>query len=497
MQVGQLTENNLIPRPLPVVVFTSWGRQKHGEPKGLGFFVIFEVLYTIIDIETTGNGLKGNKITEISIFKYDGAQVIDEFTSLVNPQCPIPYFITGLTGIDDETVRNAPTFSEVAHKILEMTQDCIFVAHSVNFDYGVIKEEFRQLGMGFTRKKLCTVRLSRKLIPGLQSYSLGKLCSAMGIPIQDRHRARGDAEATVILFQKILQKPGAEPIIQKFLNSRSQEATLPPHLDRKVVDEIPQKPGVYFFRNRNNTIIYVGKAKNLKKRVLGHFYDKSEHEIKLCREVAHINFELSGSELIALLMESAAIKKYYPKFNRAQKKNVTRYSIFCYEDRKGILHLGFANSKQVNQPLITFTNQTECRLFLKELCDRFMLCPKYCQLVAARSINFSCHENSCKGICNESESVSNYNKRVNEAIASLIVPNEQVILKQSGRNPNEDAFIFIENGNYSGYGFVDASASVTSIEDLKAYLIPQKNTLETQRIVENALRQRELVVTFG
>jgi len=131
------------------------------------------MMYCIVDIETTGNGIKGNKITEIAIFKYDGEKVVDEFTSLVNPQSPIPFFITGLTGIDDQMVALAPTFQQIANKILKMTLDCIFVAHSVNFDYGVIKEEFRQIGIDFIRKKLCTVRLSRKLVPGLRSYSLG------------------------------------------------------------------------------------------------------------------------------------------------------------------------------------------------------------------------------------------------------------------------------------------------------------------------------------
>ncbi|MGD1945343.1 MAG: exonuclease domain-containing protein [Croceivirga sp.] len=237
------------------------------------------LLYCIIDVETTGNGLKGNRVTEISIFKFDGQNIVDEFTSLVNPQCPIPNFITGLTGIDDETVRNAPTFHQIAQQIFEMTKDCVFVAHAVNFDYGVIKEEFRRMGIDFIRKKLCTVRLSRKLVPGLQSYSLGKLCSEVGIPITDRHRARGDAKATVILFKQLLQKPEAGSVIKTFLNSRSQEATLPPNLDRKVIDTIPHQPGIYYFLDQSNNIIYVGKAKNLKKRVLGHFYDKSEHEI--------------------------------------------------------------------------------------------------------------------------------------------------------------------------------------------------------------------------
>ena len=133
-------------------------------------------MYCIVDIETTGNGIKGNKITEISIFKFDGEQIVDEFTSLVNPECEIPAFITGLTGIDNDLVRDAPTLNEIAPKILTILADSIFVAHSVNFDYSIIKNELQEIGHSFIQKKLCTVRLSRSVFPGYQSYSLGCSC---------------------------------------------------------------------------------------------------------------------------------------------------------------------------------------------------------------------------------------------------------------------------------------------------------------------------------
>ncbi|SNZ01657.1 exonuclease domain-containing protein [Flagellimonas pacifica] len=452
-------------------------------------------MYTIIDIETTGNGIKGNKITEISIFKYDGHQIVDEFTSLVNPKCPIPYFITGLTGIDNQMVQNAPTFSEISDTILEITKDCIFIAHAVNFDYGVIKEEFRQIGMDFIRKKLCTVRLSRKLIPGLQSYSLGKLCSAVSIPLTDRHRARGDAHATVLLFQKLLNTPNSETIIQKFLNARSQEATLPPHLPKSIFDNIPQKPGIYYFKNQKGQIIYVGKAINLKKRVLGHFYDKSTKEIRMCSETASIDFKLSGSELVALLMESAEIKRLFPSYNSAQKRIVKRYALFQYEDRKGIVHLAYNVMKAVPNPLKVFYNQTDCRAFLEEMCKNFSLCPKYCHL---QQVNTSCshHEiSSCEGICTSTESVEDYNQKVQDAILQLKSEQEGVrIIKEKGRETNENAFVLIDEGMYRGYGFINNEQDITNLEDIEAHIIPQKNTLETQRIVEALLPKLESFV---
>ncbi|NAY93001.1 GIY-YIG nuclease family protein [Muricauda sp. JGD-17] len=445
-------------------------------------------MYTIIDIETTGNGIKGNKITEISIFKFDGAQIIEEFTSLVNPQCPIPAFITGLTGIDDNMVRNAPTFSEIATDILRLTENCVFVAHAVNFDYGVIKEEFRQIGTDFIRKKLCTVRLSRKLIPGLHSYSLGKLCSLVGIPIIDRHRARGDAHATVLLFERLMGIPNAEITFKTFLNARSQEATLPPHLPKSVFDAIPHKPGIYYFKNKKGEIIYVGKAINLKKRVLGHFYDKSTKEIQMCNETAYIEFELSGSELIALLMESAEIKRLFPKYNRAQKRGPKQYAIFDYEDRNGIIHLAYNIIKAVPNPIKIFYNPTDCRTFLENICKEFSLCPKYCHLLQTQGA-CSHHEiESCDGICTSNEPVAIYNEKVRTAIAYMKRAEKEVrIIKEKGRNPNENAVVLISQGMYKGYGFIDCQLEISTLDDIEAFIIPQKNTLETQRIVESML----------
>ncbi|MDF0706695.1 exonuclease domain-containing protein [Flagellimonas okinawensis] len=445
-------------------------------------------MYTIIDIETTGNGIKGNKITEISIFKYDGDQIVDEFTSLVNPQCPIPYFITGLTGIDDQMVQHAPTFDEIADNIQNITEGCIFVAHSVNFDYGVIKEEFRQIGIDFTRKKLCTVRLSRTLIPGLRSYSLGKLCSAIEIPLSDRHRARGDAHATVLLFEKLLRNPASDEVFKKFLNARSQEATLPPHLPKSVFDNIPQKPGIYYFLNQKGEIIYVGKAINLKKRVLGHFYDKSRKEIQMCGETTHIDFKLSGSELVALLMESAEIKRLFPPYNRAQKRTGKQYAIFAYEDRNGIMHLAYNIIKGIPNPLKIFHNQTECRLYLEEVCKTFALCPRYCHL---QQTNTACshHEiNTCEGICRGEETLEHYNHKVSTAIEHMkMLASEIRIIKEKGRDSNENAVVLIADGIYKGFGFIDRDMEISSLEDIEAFITPQKHTVETDSILTQYL----------
>ncbi|WP_405380733.1 exonuclease domain-containing protein [Maribacter sp. LLG6340-A2] len=446
-------------------------------------------MYTVIDIETTGNGVKGNKITEISIFKYDGHEVLDEFTSLVNPQCEIPQFITGLTGIDDNMVRNAPLFEEIVPQIEAITKDTIFVAHSVNFDYNVIKNEFKKLGLDFSRKKLCTVRLSRKLLPGYHSYSLGKLTAALGIPLTDRHRARGDAHATVLLFHKLLRAENAEMVFKHFLNSKSQEATLPPGLPKKEYDKLPTTPGVYYFKDMKGKIIYVGKAINIKKRVLGHFYDKKNKEISLCAETTALDFEETGNELIALLKESAEIKKHYPKYNRAQKRTVQQYGIFSYQDRNGIIHLAYNKIKMTPNSFAICYSPTEARQYLEALCSMFDLCPKYCHL-QENIITCSHYKiKQCIGICSDHTLVDQYNERVQEALKSLKDIQSNLLIKANGRNSDENAFVLIRENSYAGYGYVPKETTIQHIADIDFFITPQKNTLETQRIVESFIRK--------
>lgn len=172
-------------------------------------------MYAIIDIETSGGNHKNGKITEIAIYKHDGEKIVDEFVSLVNPETKIDWYVRKLTGITDDMVKDAPKFYEVARQVVDITKGCVFIAHNVDFDYGFIKEEFKKLNYHYKRKKLCTVQLSRKLLPGKQSYSLGKLCKEIGIELEDRHRAAGDALATVKLFEMLLEADKQQKFIPR------------------------------------------------------------------------------------------------------------------------------------------------------------------------------------------------------------------------------------------------------------------------------------------
>jgi len=442
------------------------------------------MIYSIIDVETTG---QGNKITEICIYKFDSVRVIDQFTSLVNPEALIPDYITALTGIDNAMVANAPTFSQIAQDVLSITEQTIFVAHNVNFDYNVIKNEFKNLSIDFNRRKLCTVRLSRKLLPGYKSYSLGKLCKSLNIEIKNRHRAKGDVEATVILFRLLLAQESAETVFNDFLKKSSKEAVLPSHLSTSIFNNCPEIPGIYYFKNKKGKIIYVGKAKNIKKRILSHFYSKTKKSLDLCREIYDIDFELSGSECIALLMEDAAIKRNYPQYNQVAKRNPKSYAIFSYTDRNGIVHLAYNSLKATPNPILILYSINQCRDCIEQVCKQFELCPKYCHLQEGVSSCSHYKIKTCKGVCKTEENPEAYNSRVLKAIAQLKNDTTDLILKQKGRNDNEFGFILIKEGQYKGYGFIDKTEQINHMDDLEPYVILQKDNVDIQKIIRSEL----------
>ncbi|MHA7059662.1 exonuclease domain-containing protein [Aquimarina sp. M1] len=448
-----------------------------------------EKLYAVIDVETTGKGIHGNRITEICIVLLQGDKIVDKFTSLVNPECDIPPFITGLTGIDNTMVRSAPRFHEIAERIIEITTGAIFVAHNVNFDYNVIKGEFKILGYSFVRKKLCTVRLSRKLIPGMFSYSLGKLCSSLNIPLEDRHRAEGDTDATVILFQRILSLDADFAVINKFLHVRSKEATLPPNLKAENIEELPEETGIYLFKDQKGKVIYAGKAKNIKQRVISHFYDKKNKEYALGQETHTIDYEVTGNELVALLLESEKIQKHYPKFNRAQKKPVAPYAIIFYTNRKGVIQLAIDRSHIVDHSVEIFYTRAEAIEKLEQLCETYQLCPRYCSLQSTTERCSHYKIKNCKGICVREESVALYNMRVQKALSSLRKDQKSYFIKEKGRIFNEQSFVIIQEGIYRGFGYIHKDEQITKVEDFDNFLNLQKHTYHTTKIIKSYLRK--------
>ena len=317
-------------------------------------------MYAIVDIETTGSYASANGITEVAIHVFDGKKVIEKFQTLINPKQPIPHYIQSFTGITDKMVAKAPEFEEVAGDIFRLLDANIFIAHNVNFDYSFLKSHLLRAGLDLKSKKLCTVRLSRKIFPGFPSYSLGNLCRSLDIEINNRHRAGGDAEATVEVFRKLIEND-KEDFISKSLLKNSKEQLLPPNVPKKDFELLPSTPGVYYFHNSKGKIIYVGKARNIRSRVNSHFSNNSEGKQKqnFIQHIHSISFQPCATELMAQILESTEIKKHWPRFNHSQKHWEDVYGIFTFEDQNGYLRLAIEKNKKYVKPVHTFQTLAE------------------------------------------------------------------------------------------------------------------------------------------
>lgn len=445
--------------------------------------------YAIVDIETTGGSTKSSKITEIAIFKHDGNQIIDSFESLVNPEMEIPEFITRLTGIKNSMVADAPKFYEIAKQIIEFTEDCIFVAHNVGFDYGIIRHEFKLLGYDYRKPHLCTVRASRYVIPGHDSYSLGKLTRALGIELNGRHRAGGDAEATAHLFTLLHQTDpkGLQTFVQEEVNPK----ILHPNLDIDTLEEIPNKTGIYKFYNDANQLIYIGKSKHIKKRVDQHL--KNNTTIKganMRQEIARIEFELTGSEIIALLYESEMIKKHQPIYNRKLRKSNFSYGLFKYENSAGY-HQLFIDSlaKNSDQPLTTFISKKEGTDYLKRIVDEHELCAKYCGLEKSAGACFGFQIDKCKGACTQVESATDYNQRIATIAEQLTFDSANFFIVQHGRDKKEKAVVWVENGTYKGFGFIPFYILKLSHDQWKSHIDLRAEDRDARTIIHYFLQK--------
>jgi len=433
-------------------------------------------VFAIIDIETTGGSAVHEKVTEVAIYLHDGTKITGEYATLINPEKRIPPFITRLTGISDEMVQQAPRFFEVARDIVELTKDCIFVAHNALFDYSFIRHEFLRLGYKYHRPTLCTVKLSRKLLPGFRSYSLGNLCDNLKIKIENRHRASGDALATVKVFEHLLD-------VDPTLNGINPKG-LHPQLHKQTFIRLPHTPGVYYFHDENGKIIYIGKSRDIRTRVLSHFSSRTTPKAQeMCETTADITYEATGSELIALLMESDEIKKHLPLFNRLQRRTLYKYGLNAFQSQAGYIHLQISKLTPASDPKAVFLSYEEANNTLHNLVQKYTLCQKLCGLYQSKSACFHHTIGQCKGACIGNESPEEYNLRVTAALSIYEHPWKNVLLIDKGRHEDEASAVLIENGKYVGFGWFDNTQSGIDIEMIRDCIKPYADNRDIQQII--------------
>lgn len=456
-------------------------------------------MYAIIDIETTGGSARIEKITEIAIYLHDGEKITDEYVSLVNPERNIPYFITNLTGITNEMVEDAPRFYEIAKNIVQLTEGRTFVAHNARFDYSFIRQEFKSLGYSFKRNILDTVTLSRKLYPGHRSYSLGNICRDLKIAINGRHRAAGDALATVRLFELCLERDRKLNGERSWLIRNTRLSKLNPALDISKLELIPEEPGIYYFYNEKGDLIYIGKSRNLHQRISTHLSNNTTSRAMEMRDlVADIDWESTGNELIALLRESFEIKNYKPIYNRAQRRSGFQWGIFSLTDSKGYFNFIFGPIDTLENPLSVFTSRERAKSRLETLVEKYNLCQKFSGLYDTDGPCFQHHVGICKGACCGKEPPAEYNERASKAAEEFVFTRRNFFIIDKGRVEEERSAVKIINGKYAGFGYFNINDMGFGLSAIHECIKPAVDNNDIQVIIKQYLKTNrvEKIIEF-
>ena len=407
-------------------------------------------MFAVVDIETTGGHANANGITEIAIVLHNGKEIEGKFTTLINPCMPIQRYVQGLTGITDAMVAVAPKFDALAENIYNLLKDRIFVAHNVNFDYSFVKHHLAKAGFDLTTHKLCTIRLARKIFPDLPKYGLATVCRELKIELNDRHRAAGDAIATAHLFKMLIDNDTSGEL-QKMVKKNSHQY-LPPNVNTEIVEALPTTPGVYYFHNKAGKVVYVGKAKNIKKRVISHFSNNkpSKQKQEFLREIYNITFRHCDTDFLASLFESIEIKRIWPIYNKSQKYYEHQYGIFLFEDAKGFWRLGIDKKRKLLQPLLSFSLMTQAHNTLWKWVKEYNIHPALCFL------------DKTDKVMNNLPDMATHNLSIQNIVAAT--KNEKMTYAII---EDENNYIFIEEGKFYGMGKSVNGMIVSDIASLK------------------------------
>ncbi len=379
-----------------------------------------------VDLETTGATATADRITEIGIVEVDADGSVREWQQLVNPGTRIPPFIEQLTGISNAMVADAPSFAEVAGEAMKRLEGRLFIAHNARFDYGFLKNEFKRLGTTFRAPVLCTVKLSRALFPEHRRHNLDSLIERHGLQAEARHRALADAQLIFQFWQKI-RVDRSDDEIEAALKAQNANPSLPPQLDPGLVDDLPDGPGVYLFYGENALPLYIGKAKDIRQRVLSHFAGDhaSANEMALALQVRRIDWIETAGEIGALLKESALVKALQPVHNRQLRRNDELCTWTLVDEGEGWLRPQLVLASEVDFGLRTscyglFKHAREANEVLRALAQSYHLCDILTGLEKASPGKpcFGYQVKRCKGACIGRETLARHTTRLMTAFAA-------------------------------------------------------------------------------
>ncbi len=402
----------------------------------------------IVDVETTGTSPVYHRIIEIAILRIEGGKIVRQYESLVNPERYISPFIEQITGISNDDVADAPRFRDIASDVLKMLRNAVVVAHNARFDLAFLRSEFGSIGKRFQPRSLCTVKLSRKLYPGERRHDLSSIITRHRLSCPHRHRAMGDARAVYEFLTKVQEATGREKFAEAF-SGLLRSRTLPPQIDPTTIDGLPQSPGVYIFTARGGEVLYVGKSRNIRDRVLDHF--SAERAVEMCQQIAGVEARPTAGELGALLLELHLIKDLRPVYNQVSRSKKPLCVLRREFSPAGYVRLLFRDGESIDPSeassiMGVFKNRSQANRYIVEAAKKHRLCHKLLGLENSRGSCFGYHLKRCRGACVGEEPPEAYNTRVEEAFARRRVhgwPYEGGVVIREERHPEGEGEFFI------------------------------------------------------
>ncbi len=382
----------------------------------------------IFDCETTGGKATYHRMTEIALLIIEDGQLIEQWQTLLKPGQHIPPAIQQLTGITPALLKSAPKFADIADELLQKLSGRVLVAHNARFDYGFLKNEFSRVGITYSSKPLCSVKVSRQLFPAYKRHSLNEIMQRFQLQTENRHRALADAQ---LVWQFLLKTSSLFPAdsIASTCASLLKRPALPVLLAASEIDKLPKSPGVYYFYAANDQLLYIGKSVNIRERVLSHFTQdyKNPKDLEMSTQIAHIDFESTPSDFGAQLRESQQIKLLNPHYNRRLKRIVKLYQFQMEADALGYLCIRIRpventhDDANLSEQFGLFRSRRMAEARLEKLAEHFFLCHKLCGLqsseaAAKRTACFGFQLKRCLGACCQQETASGYNERVHIAL---------------------------------------------------------------------------------
>lgn len=426
-------------------------------------------MFCIVDIESTGGKFEEEGIIEIALFKFNGHEVKDQLISLINPEGKeIQPYVSKLTGISTNMVKRAPKFYELAKRIVDLTKDNVLVAHNADFDYRMLQNEFNRLGFDFNMPTIDTITWAEKLIPDLPAYGLEKLCKSLGINHNSKHRAEGDALATLELFKLLLEKDTEKVLMSKAFHEEKSN-----HDFKHLIEPLKNVIGIYYLLNKKGKVIYVGRSNFLKNRIDRHFLANNTKALEMQEEIHDISIEETGNEVLSRIKEYVEFKKLKPKFNSRRFDFLLPYGVKKTEQ-------GMAIEKAEEKGFIWyFQSKKEAHRACAHYCISNKIDPyKVFPAMSAKSIS--------KLIESETEVVT-----PKKGFADLMYPSRDFILELQGKTPLEKCVILVKNNIPKGYAFVELKTQVTDVALIEKLISPFQRHTYIKSLVASAIQSKK------